>query len=45
MALLELICENHNGMSEEIIENITKLDSNFAPTFVDHLPDILMDTV
>ena len=29
-------------MSEENIENITKLDSNFAPTFVDHhlLPDI-----
>ena len=25
-----------NGMSEESIENITKLDSNFAPTFVDH---------
>ena len=31
-----------NGMSEERIENITKSDSNFAPTFVDHhvLPDI-----
>ena len=31
-----------NGMSEESIENITKSDSNFAPTFVDHhvLPDI-----
>ena len=29
-------------MSEENIENITKLGSNFAPTFVDHhfLPDI-----
>ena len=29
-------------MSEENIENITKLDSNFASTFVDHhlLPDI-----
>ena len=28
-------------MSEESIENITKSDSNFAPTFVDHhlLPD------
>ena len=25
-----------NGMSEESIENITKLDSNFAPTFVGH---------
>ena len=31
-----------NRMSEENIENITKSDSNFAPTFVDHdvLPDI-----
>ena len=31
-----------NGMSEENIENITKSDSPFAPTFVDHhvLPDI-----
>ena len=31
-----------NGMSEENIENLTKSDSNFAPTFVDHyvLPDI-----
>ena len=29
-------------MSEENIENITKSDSNFAPTFLDHhlLPDI-----
>ena len=29
-------------MSEESIENMTKLDSNFAPTFVDHhlLPDM-----
>ena len=29
-------------MSEKSIENITKSDSNFAPTFVDHhlLPDI-----
>ena len=29
-------------MSKEHIENITKSDSNFAPTFVDHhlLPDI-----
>ena len=29
-------------MSEENIENVTKPDSNFAPTFVDHhvLPDI-----
>ena len=25
-----------NGMSEESIENITKSDSNFAKTFVDH---------
>ena len=31
-----------NGMSEESIENITKSDSNFASTFVDHylLPDM-----
>ena len=31
-----------NGMSKENIENITKSDSNFPPTFVDHhlLPDI-----
>ena len=34
-----------NGISEESTENITKSDSNFAPTFVDHhsLPD--MNTV
>ena len=25
-----------NGMSEESIENMTKSDSNFAPTLVDH---------
>ena len=31
-----------NGMSEENIENMTKSNSNFPPTFVDHhvLPDI-----
>ena len=31
-----------NGMSEERLESITKSNSNFAPTFVDHhlLPDI-----
>ena len=31
-----------NGMSEESIENRSKSDSNFAPTFVDHdsLPNI-----
>ena len=31
-----------NGMSEEIIENITKSESNIAPTFVNHhlLPDM-----
>ena len=31
-----------NGISEESIENITKSDSNSAPTFVDHylLPDM-----
>ena len=33
--------DSSNGMSEENIENITKSDSNFAPTFADHLlPDI-----
>ena len=25
-----------NGMSEESIDNITKSDSNFAPTFAEH---------
>ena len=32
----------YKGMSKESIENITKSDSNFAPSFVDHhvLPDI-----
>ena len=25
-----------NGMSEEIIKNITKSDSNFGPTFIAH---------
>ena len=31
-----------NGMSEENIENITKSETNFAPTFVDHhlLPEM-----
>ena len=28
--------QKSNGMSEENIENITKSESNFAPTFVDH---------
>ena len=34
-----------NGMSEETIENITKSDSNFSPTFVDHhlLPDMIFN--
>ena len=34
--------QKSNGMSEENIENLTKSDNNFAPTFVDHylLPDI-----
>ena len=27
---------NFNGMSEENIQNVTKSDSNFAPTFADH---------
>ena len=30
-----------NGISEENIQNITKSDSNFAPTFVDH--HVLLD--
>ena len=30
-----------NGISEENIENMTKLGSNFAPTFVD--PHVLAD--
>ena len=30
-----------NGFSEESIENITKSDSNFAPTFIDH--HVLLD--
>ena len=30
-----------NGMSEGNIENITKSESNFAPTFVDH--QVLLD--
>ena len=31
-----------NRMSEKLVENITKSDCNFAPTFVDHhvLPDM-----
>ena len=34
--------QKSNGMSEESIENITKSDSNFAPTFVNHhvLPNV-----
>ena len=35
MSLLELIRWKISGMSEETIENITKSDSHFAPTFVD----------
>ena len=36
-----------NGISEEDIANISKSDSNFAPTFVDHhlLPDITFNTL
>ena len=42
MALLELIRGNLMECQKESIEKITKSDSNFAPTFVDHhlLPDI-----
>ena len=34
--------QKSNGMSEESIQNITKSDSNFAPTVVDHhlLPEL-----
>ena len=36
------VVSKSSGISEESIENVTKSDSNFAPTFVDHrlLPDI-----
>ena len=42
MALLGLNRGDYNGMPEGNIENRTKSDSNFAPTFVDHhlLPDM-----
>ena len=35
----------YNGVSEKIIENISKSDSKFASTFVDHhvLPDIIFN--
>ena len=36
MTLLEFIAWKYNGKSEENIKNITKSDSNFAPTFVNH---------
>ena len=41
----KIILWKSNEMSEENIENITKSDSTFAPTFVDHhlLPDINFD--
>ena len=42
MALLRLNARNLMACQEENIENITKSDSNFAPTFVGHhvLPNI-----
>ena len=42
MALLRLIRGKSNGKSVENTEKITKSDSNFALTFVDHhsLPEI-----
>ena len=42
MTLLETIHGNLMECQEENIENITKSDNNFVPTFVDHhvLPDI-----
>ena len=34
-----------NGMSKENVENMTKSDSNFAPTFADHhlLPGMIFN--
>ena len=42
VAQLELVCGNPMECQEIMLENITKSDSNFAPTFVDHnvLPDL-----
>ena len=36
MTLLAFNSWKSNGISEENIEKITKSDTNFAPTFVDH---------
>ena len=40
--IIQIYSWKSDRMSEEIIENITKSDSNFTPTFADHrsLPDI-----
>ena len=45
MALLRLICGKLMECQKKNIENIAKLDSNVAPTFVDlHLfPDIIFN--
>ena len=42
MALLKFICRSLMECQKKSIENTTKSDSNFAPTFVDYysLPDI-----
>ena len=37
MPLFRLICGNLMECQIKNIENITKSDSNFAPTFVDHV--------
>ena len=36
MELHRLKCGNLKEISEEMIENITKSGSNFAPSFIDH---------
>ena len=42
VTLLRLICGNLMECQKKIMKNVTKLDSHFAPAFVDHhlLPDI-----
>ena len=35
-ATTQIYLGKYNGMSEENIENVTKSESNFAPTFVHH---------
>ena len=44
-ATTRIYSRKSNGMSEENIVNLTKSDSNFAPTFVDHhlLPEVILN--